>query len=64
MQPVNELRKAKKHIKATKMLYEKSGSNGLVPSILLICSGVREISSACKFSRNCSALRPPRIGNT
>ena len=64
MQPVNGLRKAKKQIKFTKTLYEKSGSNGFVLSILFICSGVREISSACKFSRNCSTLRPPMIGNT
>jgi hypothetical protein len=48
----------------TKMLYEKSGSNGFVLSILFICSGEREISRVCKFSRNCSTLRPPTIGNT
>lgn len=51
-------------MKVTKTLYEKSGSNGFVLSILSTCSGVSEISSACKFSRNCSILRPPTIGNT
>ena len=48
----------------TKVLNGKPISNFVASTIFLVCSGVRVMSSAFRFSRKCSTLRQPMMGKT
>ncbi len=46
------------------ILFGNPVSNGTTDSRYLICSGVKDISSASRLAMRCSTFRPPMIGKT